>query len=54
MNPSKSDNFKKLRDKYIKELLKNKKILVAQYGKDAEKIMYGRAIKMVNKELNKK
>jgi len=38
------------REKVIKDLKKNKSALVKRYGKDAEKVMYGRATNIILKQ----
>ena len=43
------NTFLEKRQEYINALLKNKKSLVKRYGKDAEKVLTGRAVKDANK-----
>jgi len=43
------DTFLEKRQEYINALLKNKRSLVKRYGKDAEKVLTGRAVKDANK-----
>jgi hypothetical protein len=40
------------REKIIKDLMKNKSSLVKRYGKDAEKVMYGRSTNIAKKIMN--
>lgn len=39
------------REEYILQMKKNKKNLVKKYGKDAEKVLYGRATNMAKKNV---
>jgi hypothetical protein len=43
------DQFLEKRQEYINAMLKNKKSLVKRYGKDAEKVLTGRAVKDAKK-----
>lgn len=43
------NTFLEKRQEYINALLKNKRSLVKRYGKDAEKVLTGRAVKDANK-----
>jgi hypothetical protein len=38
------------REDVIKDMKKNKRALVKRYGKDAEKVMYGRATNIAKKQ----
>jgi hypothetical protein len=42
------------REDIIKDMKGNKRSLVKRYGKDAEKVMYGRATNMAKKENRRK
>jgi hypothetical protein len=42
----------KTREKIIKDLLKNKSSLVKRYGKEAEKVLYGRSTNIAKKMTN--
>lgn len=47
-----SKNTLATREKIMKDLMKNKSSLVKRYGKDAEKVMYGRSTNIAKKIMN--
>jgi hypothetical protein len=47
------NTFLEKRQEYINALLKNKRSLVKRYGKDAEKVLTGKAVKSANKYIEK-
>jgi hypothetical protein len=46
-----TEMFLEKRQEYINNLLKNKQQLVKRYGKDAEKVLTGRAVKSAKKHI---